>query len=103
MYNGHASDFFVLERGVKQGCPLSGLIFVNGIELLSSTLRKDPTIRGIRVGPKESKITQYADDTTVLVSDLDSVSQLLKLSNNFKNTSCIEINKHKTEAMWLDS
>ena len=91
-------------------CPVrmgswSGLFFVIGIELLSSALQKDPTIGGIRVGKKEVKITQYADDTTVLVSDLDSVSQfkILKLLNNFKNIIGLEINKHKTEAMWLGS
>ena len=26
--NGHASEFFPLERGVRQGYPLSGLLFV---------------------------------------------------------------------------
>jgi len=71
--------FFLLDRGVWQGSPLSGLLLVIGIELLSSALQKDPTIRGIQVGQKERNITQYADDTTVLVRDLDSVSQLLKL------------------------
>ena len=35
--------------------------------------------------------------------NLDSVPQLLKLLNNFKNISGLEINKHKTEAMWLGS
>ena len=52
---------------------------------------------------KERKMTKYADDTTVPVRDLDSVSQLHKLSNNFKNISGSEINTHKTETMWLDS
>ena len=33
--NGHASPFFQLHRGVRQGCPLSGLLFVIGIELLA--------------------------------------------------------------------
>ena len=86
MNNGHASDFFLLERGVRQGCPLSGLRFVIGIELISGAIKKDPTIRGLEVGWKEIKITQYmyADDTTVLVRDLDSVLQLLKLLNNLR-------------------
>ena len=34
---------------------------------------------------------------------LDSVSQFLKLLNNFRNISGFEINKHKTEVMWLGS
>ena len=103
LHNGHASDFFILERGVRQGCPLSGLLFVFGIELLANAIQKDPNIKGIQVGQKEIKITQYADDTTVLVRDLDAVSQLLKLLHNFKNISGLEVNKHKTEAMWLGS
>ena len=103
LHNGHASEFFLREKGVRQGCPLSGLLFLIGIELLSSAIQNDPTIKGIQVGQKEIKITQYADDTTVLVRNLDSVPQLLKLLNNFKNISGLEINKHKTEAMWLGS
>jgi len=75
--------------------------FVIGIELLSSAIQNDPTIKDIHVGHTEIKITQYADDTTVLVRNLDSVPQLLKLLNNFKNISGLEINKHKTEAMWI--
>ena len=64
-------------------------------------MQNDPTIKGIQVGQKEIKITQYADDTTVLVCDLDAVSQLLELLHNFKNISGLEANEHKTEEMWL--
>ena len=88
-------------RGVRQGCPLSGLLFVVGIELLARVLKKDPTIKGIKVGQKEIKITQYADDTTVLVRDLDSVIELLKHLDKFKQISGLEINTNKTEALWL--
>ena len=38
-----------------------------------------------------------------MVHDLDSISQLLKPLNNFKNISGFEVNKHKTDAMWLGS
>ena len=69
LHNGHASEFFLLEKGVRQGCPLSGLLFVLGIELLARALQKDTTIRGIQAGHKELKSTQYADDTTVFVRE----------------------------------
>ena len=51
----------------------------------------------------EIKYTQYADDTTVLVRDLESVPHLMKLLEDVKEVSGLEINKHKTEAMWLGS
>ena len=73
--NGHASEFFTLERGVRQGCPLSRLLFVIGIEVLTNAIRNKNTIKGIKVGDKEIRTSLYADDTTVFVRDLDSVSQ----------------------------
>ena len=101
VHNGHASHFFLLKRGVRQGCPLSGLLFVIGIEFFARALQKDLTIRGIWVGQKEIKSTQYADDTTVFVRDLDSVSMLLKLLDDFNGVSGLQINtyRYKTEAM----
>ena len=99
--NGYASTFFSLQRGVRQGCPLSGVLFVLGIELLSRYIKNDPTIKGIQVNKRELKISQYADDTTVFVRDLDSVTSLLRVLNEFKEHSGLEINTTKTEAMWL--
>ena len=80
LHNRHASEFFLLERGVRQACPLSGLLFVIGIELFARALENDPNIviKGINVGQKEIKITQYADDVTVLVHDCGSVLRLLE-------------------------
>ena len=99
--NGHASPFFQLHRGVRQGCPLSGLLFLIGIDLLARALQNDNSIKGVNIGKKEIKLSQFADDTTVFVSDQDSVSNLLKLLRKFKHASGLEINTTKTEAMWL--
>jgi len=63
--------------------------------------KTNPTIRGIQVNKHELKLSQYADDTTVVVRDLDSVTSLLKVLNDFKEHSGLEINTTKTEAMWL--
>ena len=63
--NGFASPFFKLKRGVRHGCPLSGLLFVLAIELLALAIKNDLLIQGICVGKEEIKLTQYADDKTV--------------------------------------
>ena len=99
--NGHASPFFQLHRGVRQGCHLSGLLFVIGIELLARALQNDNSIKGVNIGKKEIKPSQFADDTTVFLRNQDSVSNLLKLLRKFKQASGLEINTTKTEAMWL--
>jgi len=90
-----------LHRGVRQGCPLSGLLFVIGIELFARAFKSNNDIKGIAVGGKEIKVTQFADDTTVFFSGHQSVINLLKLLREFKHTSDQEINASKTEAMWL--
>ena len=63
--NGWSSDFFKLERGVRQGCPFS--------LHLAETMRKNKSIKGITIDGQEIKISQYADDTT-LILDGSSVS-----------------------------
>ncbi|KAL9962045.1 hypothetical protein ACROYT_G031110 [Oculina patagonica] len=99
--NGHASHFFPINRGVRQGCPLSGLLFVIGLELFARAIKRDDRIKGITIGEKEIKSTMYADDTTVFVSDLNSIEHLLHMLKNFASTSGLQVNTSKTEAMWL--
>ena len=41
-----------------------------------------PRIKGIQVTKHELKISQYADNTTVIVRDLDYVASLLKVLNH---------------------
>jgi len=62
--NGWSSNFFQLERGVRQGCPLSPYLFILAAEVLTNAIRNDNNIKGISVNNKEIKISQYADDTT---------------------------------------
>ena len=71
--NGFASEFFLLERSVRQGCPLLGLLSVIGIELLARAVKNDDNMKCINVGEKVIKVSLYADDTTVFVRDLVSV------------------------------
>ena len=99
----YASEFFALERGVRQGCPLSGLLFLIGIKVLANTIRNKNTMKGIRVSDKEIKASLYADNTTVFVRDLDSIPEPLVLLNNFKNLSGLDIITTKTEGVWLGS
>jgi len=49
---------FNLSRGVRQGCPLSGILFVIGVEILSNAIKHSREIERIQIDPNNSiKIT----------------------------------------------
>ena len=66
--NGFFSESFLLERGVRQGDPLSPYLFVAAVEILAIAIRSDSNIRGVKVGDEETKILAYADDMTATVN-----------------------------------
>ena len=106
MNNGHASEPFFLERGVRQGCLLSGILFIIAIELLAQQIRRSEMIKGIEIankGSQEVKLSQYADDTTVLLRDSESVVHLFELLSLFERCSGLKINESKSELLWLGS
>ena len=101
--NGMASNFFSLERGVRQGDPLSPYLFIVAVETLAIAIRQHPSIKGISIGKEETKFLQYADDTTAVLSDTNSAKILFDLLNSFEYISGLQINYTKTEGMWIGS
>ena len=64
--NGNYSSFFPIQRGVRQGCPLSPYLFIICIELLSYEVSTNKNINGINHCNEEVKNTLFADDATFL-------------------------------------
>ena len=100
--NGWASDFFPLSRGVRQGCPLSSYLFLLCAEILGSAIRNDNLIRGFKVLDTESKISQYADDTTLILDGSESsFFRSLSILDSFALISGLKVNYEKTEALLI--
>ena len=93
--NGWASNYFTPERGVRQGCPLSPYIFILCAEVLANEIRANKDIKGITVCGKEIKISQYADDTTMILdgSKKSFTSALLDLE--------LAAYQQETEILWI--
>ena len=65
LQNGFLSEFFYLQRGCRQGDPVSPYIFILCAEVLSLMLRKEESVKGIHINNKLFLLSQYADDTQI--------------------------------------
>ncbi len=88
--NGNTSEYFKLERGVS--CPLSAYLFILAIEVLASKIRYEKNITCLKIDNKIIKLTLLADDLTLILKDLLSVENALKLLRKFIHCSGLKIN-----------
>ena len=100
--NGHISSWFHLGRGCRQGDPLSPYIFILCVEILAHLIRKNPDIKGIKVRDKEYLVSQYADDTSLILEATEkSLKTTLNLITYFAKFSGLSMNNDKTRVIWI--
>ena len=96
MINGTLSVPFKIERGVRQGCPLSMLLFV----IFQEPLFKAFQISNIILPPltiEKQKCLGYADDTTIFIRSVRSVQAIFALLKKFEKATNSKINIDKTK------
>ena len=102
--NGYLSSFFSLSRGVRQGCPLSPLLYVLVSEVLAVNIRTNPRVTGLSLpGAAQplSPISQYADDTSLIVTTDDAIVACFESYAVFENGSGAKLNQSKSKGLWL--
>uniref|UniRef100_A0A670IB05 Reverse transcriptase domain-containing protein n=1 Tax=Podarcis muralis TaxID=64176 RepID=A0A670IB05_PODMU len=67
--NNNLTNTFEIEKGTRQGCPLSPLLFIMALEILANKIRSKPEIQGIKIGSKEFKLKAYADDLILTLGE----------------------------------
>jgi hypothetical protein len=89
LVNGFTSGAFSVSRGVRQGCPLSPLLYLIVAETISCAIKKDLCVDGFQLPNGETvKIFQYADDTTIIVHSEQALRSLFSL---FEGTSWLPV------------
>ncbi|CAC5411985.1 unnamed protein product [Mytilus coruscus] len=101
--NGFLTKYVKLNDSIKQGCPVSALLYVLVAEPLSQAIIKNKNIQSVNI-PKSNvnaKIFQHADDTNHFTSNKKSVNEAVKVLNLYSEASGAKINRQKSEIMSL--
>lgn len=99
--NNDYSNYFSLKHGARQGCPLSPLLFA--IEPLAVALQSNQ-MQGISRGGVEYKLSLYADDLLLFISDPDrSIPTVTALLKEFGQISGYKLNFRKSELMPINT
>jgi hypothetical protein len=106
--NNTEGEFFQTGKGLREGDPLSPVLFNLVVDILSRMLQKasnDQLIRGLGGNLIEGCVIslQYADDTILFVDDnLESAKTLKWILSYFELMSGMRINYHKSELVAIN-
>ena len=104
--NGYISNSFPLSRGVRQGCPLSPLLYVLVVEVLACNIRANSSIRGLCLPGSSAPlpcVSLYADDTSLIVCSDVSIRAIFSVFSRYERGSGAKLNRSKCKGLWLGS
>ena len=97
--NGEKLKEFPLRSGIRQGCPLSPLLFNIVLEVLATAIREGKQIKGIQIGKAEVKFSLFADVMILYIKHpKDTIRKLLELISEFSKVAGYKINTQKSLA-----
>ena len=99
------SEPFTLTRSIRQGCPLSPMLYILAIEPFLRKLKVNPTLRGLtlRGSSEVARYTAYADDTSMFVTSSAEVEEVSKEIRRYEAMTGANINCKKSVGMRLGS
>ena len=98
--NGILSEAFELGRGVRQGDPLSMILYVLSLEPLLESIRQDNDITGIdNTSGTKQKLLAFADDTNFFPNSQIGIQKIMYHFQEFSKCSGSKINLDKSKGM----
>ena len=102
--NGWLSAPMHITIGIRQGCPLSALLFVITVETMAARLRQEEAVHGLKfhnTQGREYKISQLADDTTLFLKSKSDITKALNIIETFGSLSGLILNRQKSQGIKL--
>ena len=101
---GNLSIFFQKRCGCRQGDPLSPYLFILCAEILAIKIPGNKNIGGINVTRIGHKVSQFADDTSLILDGSEkSLNEALLELDRYAKLSGLNINFTKTQVVWIVS
>ena len=100
--NGYLTCALPIKRGIRQGCPLSLSLYCMVAETVASAIRNHTHIRGVFAPGRPAtplKLTQYADDTTILTTRQHSLTQTFDTFRDYEAASGCRLNPSKIRGL----
>ena len=66
---GNTTKHFKLEKGTRQGDPISAYLFILVLEIVCLSIKENKKIKGLNIFNHTFLYTAYADDTTFFLKD----------------------------------
>jgi endonuclease/exonuclease/phosphatase family metal-dependent hydrolase len=102
LINNTITQPFTIEKSVRQGCPLSPILYILTLEPLLECIRQNKNIKGLHIpNMTEKKTLAYADDTAFTLTTKSSIKQITDTFLDYGEASGTKINLEKTKIMGL--
>ena len=101
--NGWLSKTVNMQRGIRQGCPVSALLYILVSEILAIKIKENINIQGFSLPNmlSEIKSVQHADDLTMILKNIESLIHGIETIKSFCLHAGSKINISKTECILL--
>ena len=99
LVNGHLGNPICIKRGVRQGCPLSMILYVFSQEPLYRAFKATNRIQTFNLPCRDIKMLGFADDTSLFVNSDLSLIFIFNILNYFGMASGIKVNTITTRIL----
>ena len=93
------TDWFQIEKGVRQGCILSPCLFNLCAEYIMRNTGLEEAQAGIKIARRNINNLRYADDTTLMAESEEELKSLLMKVKKESEKAGLKLNVQKTKIM----